>query len=191
MRRLDVGLVELDRALVLFDDIDLVFGLLLGDGILLRQQLIARQIDLRFRQHPLIVSQLRLLGIECCLVGPGIDQEQLLTLFDVLPGRKLDLNDRAVDLGLHGHAVDRLNGADVVHNVRDILTLCHSCRDRDRRWWFRRGGRPPEIVDRHAAYDRDKKDSAADVNSAAVGVQRVGNVHETAKRFSSGQVSRS
>ncbi len=138
LRGLDVGLIERDCALVLLDDIDLILGLLLGDRVLLRQNLITREIDLCFRQHALVVGQLRLLDVKRRLIGTGVDEEELLTLFHVLAGRELDLYDRPVDLGLHRDVVDRLDRADGIYDLGHILALRQCGGDGDWRWRARR-----------------------------------------------------
>src|SRR6202034_2029146 len=146
LRGLDVGLIERDCALVLLNDVDLILGLLLGDRVLLRQNLITREIDLRLRQYALVVRQLRLLDVKSCLIGTRVDEEQLLTLLHILTRRELNLDDRSIDLRLHRDVIDRLDRADSVDDLRHILTLRQCGGHGDRRWRAGDGRRAVEIA---------------------------------------------
>ena len=130
---IDLRLIELHRALVLLHDVDLILVLLAGDRILLGQFLVAREIDLRLREHALIARQLALvLGLQK-LVGPRIDLRQKVAFLDHLPFGEGDLRELTVDLRLHGDGRDRRDGAERVDDDADIAGADGGRADRLRR----------------------------------------------------------
>ena len=130
---IDLRLIELHRALVLLHDVDLILVLLPGDRILLGQFLIAREVDLRLRQHALVARQLALvLGLQK-LVGPRVDLRQEVALLDRLSFGEGDFRELTVDLGLHGDRRDRRDGAERVDDDADIAGADRGRADRLRR----------------------------------------------------------
>ena len=80
LRGLDLTFVRLNRARVLVDQRALRVELLLGDGILLDQPLVALQIQSGIRQQRLIAPQISLHLLQSGFVGPGIDLRQGVAL---------------------------------------------------------------------------------------------------------------
>ena len=96
----DLRLVELDRAFVLIDDVDLILRLLACDRVLGRELLIAREIDARLVERRLVAQQLAGLLVERGLIGAGIDLRQEVALLDLLALLEGDRDDLARDLRL-------------------------------------------------------------------------------------------
>ena len=132
LRGIDVCLIQRHGSLVLVDHERLILRLLLGDRVFFRQGLVTHQVDLRLGEHRLIVGQLRFRLIERRNKGARIDQKQFLILLHLLAWLKFDLRDGPADLGLHGHLVDRLDSADRIDDVGDVLTDRFGSRNRNR-----------------------------------------------------------
>ena len=130
---IDLRLIELHRALVLLDDVDLILVLLARDRILLGQFLVARHVDLRLRKQALIAGQLAFeLGL-LKLVGPRVDLREEIAFLDHLPFGESHFGELAVDLGLHGDGRDRRHGAERVDDDANIALADGGGADRLRR----------------------------------------------------------
>ena len=100
----------------------MILVLLARDRILLGQFLIAREVDLRLREQALIVGELAFELRLQELVGARIDLRQEIALLDQLAFGEPDLEQLAVDLGLHGDGGDRRDGAERVDD--DAMSPC-------------------------------------------------------------------
>ena len=101
-------------------DKDLIFGLLLGDRILLGEELVAREIHLRLGEQSLIVRQLALVLLFQNLIGSLIDLRDEIPFVDELAFGISDLGQLTVDLRLYGHRRQRRDGAERVDDFTDI-----------------------------------------------------------------------
>ena len=142
VRELDLDALEqaaivLHRALVLADERALGIELLLGNGIGLRQRLVAREIEARVVQQGLIASELALVLRQLRLEGLAVDLGQQIALADQLALAKLHAQQLAVDTGVHGDGVQRRDGAEA-RDVDADVTGAH--RRQHHRCRARRGG---------------------------------------------------
>ena len=114
------ALVGLDGALVLQDDLLLIFELLAGDGILRERDLVALEVDSGLGQNGLIVLQGALGLLQRGFVGAGIDVDERLPLADDLAFAVVHRHDLAGDLAVDGDRVDRRDGTQSVDINVDV-----------------------------------------------------------------------
>src|SRR5439155_15338114 len=108
----DQSRVHLDRRFGLVDDHLLGVQLLSGDHFLLRQPLIALEIEARVREVGLVPRELPLGLHELGLEGAGVDLGQELAGVDDLALREVRRHQLAVDAALHRDGVERGDGAE-------------------------------------------------------------------------------
>ena len=130
-RRLDIGVAELRLGVLvhiigldqrgLRDDGRLLgVELLFGGEILLRQRLVALQVELGVVERGFV---LRLLGndlIERGLIGPRVDLRQQITGLDDVAFLEGDLDDLAVDTAFDSHRVEGLHRAEPGQQHREV-----------------------------------------------------------------------
>ena len=109
--------------------------ILLADELLLNQLGITLQVALGLARQGLVLFQVGFGLLQGRLIGPGIDDEEQVALFDVLALLKIDLDQLPGDPGLDAHGGVRLDVADVadLHRHRLRLHLGHHHRHRGRR----------------------------------------------------------
>ena len=113
-------LVGFDGALVLQDDLFLVFQGLFRDGIARPGILVALEVHFGLGQQVGVAVQLPLGGEHVGLVLPGIDLDQGLAALDQLPFTVVHLGDDTGYLADQGGGIDRGDGADGVQVDADI-----------------------------------------------------------------------
>ncbi len=91
LRGLQLALVRFDGALVLVDQRALSIELLHGDGVLLHQTLIARQVQFGVREQRLVAAQVALHLLHGGFIGAGVYLRKQVSLVHQLPFGKGDL----------------------------------------------------------------------------------------------------
>ena len=120
-RRLDRGLIGVDRRLVLIDLGLLRVEVLHGLGVLAHQGAKSHQILLGVDQLRLVLPFFRDGLVEGRLQRCRIDLGEHIALVHVLTLAKIDGNDLAVDLGADGHGIQGHDGAERVIEDRNVL----------------------------------------------------------------------
>ena len=85
-------LVGFYRALILGDQSDLRIQRLVRHGVLRRQSLVARQVDLRALEHGLVARQLPLGLRQGCFIWPRIDFREQVAFLDLVAFGEIDLH---------------------------------------------------------------------------------------------------
>src|SRR5208337_3416383 len=91
----DLSLIDLDRTLILMDELHLAVHDLLRDRIFLGKRLVTHEIGLRLLQQRLILDLLALRLLERELVWTRIDDREQIALLDRLSFLERDLGDLA------------------------------------------------------------------------------------------------
>ena len=121
--RLDLRLVVIDRALVLFDGPHLVLIGLPGDRLLVGERSVALEVHLRLFERRFVAGELRPVLFQGHFVRPRIDQRQQLSLLDQLPLLEPDAHQITVDLGGDGNGRERRYRAERAQRQADIAPL--------------------------------------------------------------------
>ncbi len=183
-----VALVELDRALVLAHQRGLRVHLLLGDGVLRHQGLVALQIQPGVLQQRGVARELALGLGELGLVGAGVDLGQQVAGLDGLALGEGQAHELAVDTCLDGHVVDRGDVAQRGQHDIDIALARGGDHDRHRLAARHRGAAAARaalagggaavhrvkdrIADQHQDGQHHPEDPAARLAGAGRGQQR-------------------
>ena len=114
------SLVGFDGALVLQDDLFLVFQGLFRDGIARPGILVALEVHFGLGQQVGVAVQVSLGGEHVGLVRPGIDLDQGLAAVHQLPFTVVHLGDDTGYLADQGGGIDRGDGADGVQVDADV-----------------------------------------------------------------------
>jgi hypothetical protein len=132
LRDFERGAVGGDRGLILRDGGDLRGVGLIGNRVLRQQSLVALQIDLGVGEQSLIVLELTGGLIDGGLIGSRIDQHQQVAGLDRLSLGEGDLDQRSVDLRVHGDRGQRRHGAERIDGDRDVALTDAGNADRQR-----------------------------------------------------------
>ena len=130
---LDRRLIALDRGLDLLHRRHLGVELLLGDRILLAEDLVALEVDLGVFQGRLVASLLSLRLHQLHLEGARIELGEQIALVHQLPFAKVDAQQLPVDAALDRRGVERGDVAQAGQIDRDVADLCRRHDDRHRR----------------------------------------------------------